>query len=168
MSKIKLTAILFSILSISLSTLTFAEGETGWQAQRQEIKKQFDADGDGQLNKTERQAAKESFKQKRKEYMDKDGDGEISEAERTAMKEERKARILEKFDVDPQRSAMFEDLSRNLEPAKQSGMVTVLITPKEESKTAIEAWEHGHDDHEHIDHRTDDIELFLRGVLDVV
>ena len=76
--------------------------------------------------------------------------------------------FLEKFDVDPQRSAMFEDLSRNLEPAKQSGMVTVLITPKEESKTAIEAWEHGHDDHEHIDHRTDDIELFLRGVLDVV
>ena len=76
--------------------------------------------------------------------------------------------FLGKFDVDPARSAMFEDLPRNLEPAKQSGMLTVLITPKAEGKTAIESWEHSDEHHHHVDHRTDDLEAFLGQVLDIV
>jgi Ca2+-binding EF-hand superfamily protein len=96
----KNSALVTIIASLTFSAPVIADDETGWHAQREEIKKQFDADGDGKLNKTERQAAKETFKQKRKEYIDKDGDGEISETERAAMKEERKARIIEKFDAD--------------------------------------------------------------------
>jgi putative hydrolase of the HAD superfamily len=78
------------------------------------------------------------------------------------------AKFLTDHKVDPKRSAMFEDLPRNLEPAKANGMVTVLITPRADSKYAAETWEHVGSTATHIDHHTDDLDVFLLEVLKVV
>lgn len=72
--------------------------------------------------------------------------------------------FIERFDVNPARSVMFEDLPRNLEPAKMAGMLTVLVTPQTESDHKGEAWERADAHHEHIDHRTDDLTKFIDDV----
>lgn len=58
------------------------------------ILEKFDADGDGKLNKEEREAAKaargERMKERKQEMLekfDKDGDGELNDEEKAAMKE---------------------------------------------------------------------------------
>lgn len=65
-----------------------------------EIVEKFDKDGDGKLDKEEREAAKAAHKAKMLEKFDTDGDGELSDSEREAMRAERKKRMLEKFDKD--------------------------------------------------------------------
>mgnify|MGYP001549693986 CR=1 FL=1 len=97
---------------------------------RQQMLQQFDTDGDGQLNETERQAAKTAMKAKMLEKFDANGDGVLSDDEKpqrgrgrrgrgrggysqnvTTMgpsapggqrfnREEMKAKLLEKFDTD--------------------------------------------------------------------
>lgn len=77
------------------------------------------------------------------------------------------AKFLETHDIDATRAAMFEDLPRNLEPAKTSGMVTVLVTPDQASRHNAETWEHAGDEAHFIDHRTDDLDAFLRQILEI-
>jgi hypothetical protein len=72
-----------------------------------EIIAKFDKDGDGKLNKEEREAAKaareEMMEARKKEMLakfDKDGDGKLSDEEEEAMREARRKMMLEKFDKD--------------------------------------------------------------------
>jgi len=74
-------------------------------------------------------------------------------------------KFLQDHKVDGTRSAMFEDMPRNLEPAKQNGMMTVLITPQTGGNYQIESWEHVEANADFIDHSTDDLDGFLKEVL---
>ena len=77
-------------------------------------------------------------------------------------------KFLQDHDVNAANAAMFEDLPRNLEPAKANGMTTVLITPQKSANYTVETWEHVEANEPYIDHQTDDLDLFLENVLKVV
>ena len=66
-------------------------------------------------------------------------------------------RLCTLHDVDPQRAAMVEDISRNLEPAAELGMTTVWV----QTDTS---WARDVTETDHIDHITDDLTEWLRGV----
>ncbi|MCS0494922.1 pyrimidine 5'-nucleotidase [Ancylobacter sp. MQZ15Z-1] len=74
--------------------------------------------------------------------------------------------FLRRFDVDPGRAAMFEDLARNLEVPATLGMRTVLVVPPGLAVNPAdrEAWEHEGRDAGHIDVVTDDLTGFLTGL----
>ena len=64
-------------------------------------------------------------------------------------------RLCNLHDIDPTRAAMFEDISRNLEPAAELGMMTVWVkTDTSWAKTVTET--------DHIDHITDDLTAWLQ------
>jgi putative hydrolase of the HAD superfamily len=75
-------------------------------------------------------------------------------------------KFLKVHDVAPQRAAMFEDLSRNLEVPHALGMTTVLVVPPIQRELAGETgrqdWERAGYDAPHVDHVTDDLTGFLR------
>jgi putative hydrolase of the HAD superfamily len=71
-------------------------------------------------------------------------------------------KFLQLHAVDPARSAMFEDLSRNLVVPHQLGMTTVLVVPDGSSEVVREAWELEGRDAAHVDHVTDDLTGFLQ------
>jgi putative hydrolase of the HAD superfamily len=73
-------------------------------------------------------------------------------------------RFLAAHGVDGSKSAMFEDLARNLVEAKALGMSTVLILPGEFDGEFTDAWESGGHDGAHVDHATDDLTGFLTGL----
>ena len=77
-------------------------------------------------------------------------------------------KFIKDHNVNAKNSAMFEDLPRNLEPAKANGMVTVLITPQSIGDYKVEAWEHDENQESYIDHSTDDLDAFLKEVLRIV
>jgi putative hydrolase of the HAD superfamily len=64
--------------------------------------------------------------------------------------------------VDPRRSAMFEDLARNLVVPHQLGMTTVLVVPDGSREVVREDWELQGRDAEHVDHVTDDLTGLLQ------
>jgi putative hydrolase of the HAD superfamily len=70
--------------------------------------------------------------------------------------------MLARFDLDPKRTAFFEDMSRNLKPAHELGMTTVLIRDRKPSEDE-EAYL-GSDDDPHIHHLTHCLETFLATV----
>jgi putative hydrolase of the HAD superfamily len=71
-------------------------------------------------------------------------------------------KFLRDHDVNPARSAMFEDLARNLVAPHELGMTTVLVVPDGSQEVVREAWElEGHDAF-HVDHVTDDLTGFLQ------
>ncbi|MEJ8570900.1 pyrimidine 5'-nucleotidase [Microbaculum marinum] len=77
-------------------------------------------------------------------------------------------RFLARYDVDPTRSAMFEDLPRNLDVPHELGMRTVLVvappdTPQE-TVAYRQQWEIEIGDAASIDHVTDDLADFLVSV----
>ncbi|MDB5460340.1 MAG: pyrimidine 5-nucleotidase family protein [Caulobacteraceae bacterium] len=63
-------------------------------------------------------------------------------------------RMIEAHDVDPRRTAFFEDSARNLAPAFDLGMTTVLVGPH-----AFEG------DAPYVHHRTDNLTAFLRSAV---
>jgi putative hydrolase of the HAD superfamily len=67
--------------------------------------------------------------------------------------------------VDPTRAAMFEDLARNLVVPHQLGMTTVLVVPDGSQEVVREDWELDGRDAAHVDHVTDDLTGFLRGLV---
>jgi len=73
-------------------------------------------------------------------------------------------RFLDLHQVDPTRSAMFEDLARNLEVPHQLGMTTVLVVPDGSKEVVREDWELEGRDASHVDYVTDDLTGFLRGL----
>jgi putative hydrolase of the HAD superfamily len=74
-------------------------------------------------------------------------------------------RFLTRHNVDPAHAAMFEDLARNLEVPHALGMTTVLVVPQGARVVLREDWELAGRDAPHVDHVTDDLSGFLRGVL---
>jgi putative hydrolase of the HAD superfamily len=70
-------------------------------------------------------------------------------------------RFLARHGVDPARSAMFEDLARNLEVPHALGMTTVLVVPEGTREVFREDWELQGRDAPHVDHVTDDLAGFL-------
>jgi putative hydrolase of the HAD superfamily len=71
-------------------------------------------------------------------------------------------RFLTRHGVDPSRSAMFEDLARNLAVPHTLGMRTVLVVPEGTREVFREDWELEGRDAVHVDHVTDDLAGFLR------
>ncbi len=59
---------------------------------------------------------------------------------------------------------MFEDLARNLEVPHALGMTTVLVVPEGARVVLREEWELAGRDAPHVDHVTDDLAGFLRGI----
>jgi putative hydrolase of the HAD superfamily len=75
-------------------------------------------------------------------------------------------RFLARHGVVPTKSAIFEDLARNLEVPHALGMTTVLVVPEGARVVLREEWELAGRDAPHVDHVTDDLTGFLRGVAD--
>ena len=73
-------------------------------------------------------------------------------------------RFLEQHGVDPQKSAMFEDLARNLEAPHGLGMTTVLVVPAVGREVIREGWELLGRDAAYVDHVTDDLAGFLAAI----
>ncbi len=70
-------------------------------------------------------------------------------------------RFLDLHGVDPARSAMFEDLARNLAVPHDLGMTTVLVVPDGTREVLREDWEMEGRDAPHVDHVTDNLTGFL-------
>lgn len=66
--------------------------------------------------------------------------------------------------IDTNKSAMFEDLPRNLTSAKALGMRTVLLVPKNHDNVVLERWEIAADSDHHIDFISDDLTQFLTNI----
>jgi putative hydrolase of the HAD superfamily len=74
-------------------------------------------------------------------------------------------RFIAKHEIDPRRSAMFEDLDRNLAPAHALGMTTVLVRSEEgHADPAVRGWGEVPPDATHVHYRTDDLAKFLTTV----
>jgi putative hydrolase of the HAD superfamily len=73
-------------------------------------------------------------------------------------------RFLDRHRVDPGKAAIFEDLARNLEVPHALGMTTVLVVPADTGEVFREEWELAGRDAPHVDHVTDDLTGFLRGI----
>ena len=71
-------------------------------------------------------------------------------------------KFLRRHDVAPERSAMFEDLARNLVVPHELGMITVLVVPDGSQQVVRETWELEGRDAAHVDHVTDDLTGFLQ------
>lgn len=77
-------------------------------------------------------------------------------------------KLIEQTGIDPRRSAMFEDLARNLKVPFDMGMETVLIVPGHMRDVFHESWEAKGTEAPHVNHVTDDLGQFLSGVLKVI
>jgi putative hydrolase of the HAD superfamily len=73
-------------------------------------------------------------------------------------------RFLAAHGVAPERSAMFEDLARNLEVPHGLGMMTVLVVPSGARVVLREEWELEGHDAAHVHHVTDDLVGFLERI----
>ncbi len=71
-------------------------------------------------------------------------------------------RFLKRHQVDAKRTAIFEDLARNLEVPHALGMITVLVVPKGAGVVLREEWELAGRNEPHVDHVTDDLAGFLQ------
>jgi putative hydrolase of the HAD superfamily len=73
-------------------------------------------------------------------------------------------RFLDRYGIDPQRTAMFEDLARNLATPHSLGMTTVLVIPEGTREVLREDWEMEGRDADHVDYVTDDLAGFLQKI----
>jgi putative hydrolase of the HAD superfamily len=74
-------------------------------------------------------------------------------------------RFFEKHGVDPARSAIFEDIERNLVVPHARGMRTTLVVPKPGQRDHRDPWEVAKERPRHVDYVTDDLEGFLRQIV---
>jgi putative hydrolase of the HAD superfamily len=74
-------------------------------------------------------------------------------------------RFLALHGVAPERSAMFEDLARNLEVPHALGMTTVLVVPSGARVVLREEWELEGHDAPHVHHVTDNLVGFLETIV---
>ena len=72
-------------------------------------------------------------------------------------------RFLDRMELDPARSVMFEDIARNLEAAHGLGMITVLVRSEEHHPDKGFGLL-GTGDEPFVDHVTDDLAGFLTGL----
>jgi putative hydrolase of the HAD superfamily len=76
-------------------------------------------------------------------------------------------RFFERHGVEPKRSALFEDIARNLIFPHARGMTTVLVTPEAGLEEKRESWEIAHGREPHVDFTTNDLAGFLEGLTTV-
>jgi len=74
-------------------------------------------------------------------------------------------RFFLKHAIDPRRSALFEDIARNLEIPHHQGATTVLVKPRSEVAVAREDWEIAEGHEPHIDFVTSDLAAFLETIM---
>ena len=74
-------------------------------------------------------------------------------------------RFLKHHGVEPTKSAMFEDLARNLSVPHSLGMTTVLVVPEGTREVFREDWEMEGRDAPHVDHVTEDLVGFLQSII---
>ncbi len=74
-------------------------------------------------------------------------------------------RFFDQHGIDPEKSAMFEDLEKNLKPAREFGMRTVLVVPKFGQNDHREAWEKVLTPPAYVDFMTDNLSGFLSGLV---
>jgi putative hydrolase of the HAD superfamily len=74
-------------------------------------------------------------------------------------------RFVRATGIAPEKAAMFEDLSRNLEVPRALGMRTVLVVPGRTREVYHEDWEMEGRDAGHVEYLTDDLGGFLTDVL---
>jgi putative hydrolase of the HAD superfamily len=74
-------------------------------------------------------------------------------------------KFLTRHGVDPSKTAMFEDLARNLVVPHQLGMTTVLVVPDGSREVVREDWELEGRDDPSVDHVTDNLTGFLQGLV---
>ncbi|HMK88442.1 MAG TPA: pyrimidine 5'-nucleotidase [Methylocystis sp.] len=74
-------------------------------------------------------------------------------------------RFFEKHAIEPARTALFEDIARNLAAPHARGVTTVLVTQPESAGVEREAWEIADGAEPHVDFATDDLTLFLEKIL---
>lgn len=77
-------------------------------------------------------------------------------------------RFVAETGIRPERAAMFEDLSRNLEAPAALGMRTVLVVPSGTREVFQDEWEMEGRDAPHVDYLTDDLGAFLGDVLEAI
>ncbi len=70
--------------------------------------------------------------------------------------------------VEPDRTAMFEDLSRNLKVPSALGMKTVLVVPTGIREVLEDDWEMEGRDAPYVDYLTDNLGAFLGDVLKAI
>lgn len=68
------------------------------------------------------------------------------------------ATVIERFSIAPGKAAMVEDMARNLLPAKQLGMTTLWVRTDDDHAQPL-------DSDTHIDHVTDDLAGWLKGIV---
>ena len=74
-------------------------------------------------------------------------------------------RFLKRHDIEPKRSAMFEDLDRNLAPAHELGMTTVLVRAIDgHADPAVRGWGEPVEGAAHIHFRTENLADFLSSI----
>ena len=73
-------------------------------------------------------------------------------------------RFLKAHNIDAARTAMFEDLARNLVVPHALGMTTVLVVPEHTREVFREDWELEGREAPHVDHVTEDLVRFLEAV----
>jgi len=73
-------------------------------------------------------------------------------------------KFLDLHHVDPAKSAMFEDLARNLVVPHELGMTTVLVVPDGSKEVVREDWELEGREASHVDHVTDNLAGFLQAL----
>jgi len=73
-------------------------------------------------------------------------------------------RFFDRCRVDPERSAIFEDIARNLIVPHNKGMTTVLVEPEADRLGELETWEVAKGHEPHIDFVTGDLVEFLEGL----
>jgi len=67
-------------------------------------------------------------------------------------------RLIERFQIDPTRAALIEDLPKNLIPAAELGMTTVLIATDSE-------WANEEAEGPHVHHRTEDLVAWIEAAV---
>ncbi len=77
-------------------------------------------------------------------------------------------RFVKHFGVEPERAAMFEDLTRNLVVPKAVGMLTVLVVPPGTREVFHGEWEYEGRDDDHVDFVTDDLARFVEEIADAI
>ncbi|SFO39958.1 putative hydrolase of the HAD superfamily [Cohaesibacter marisflavi] len=77
-------------------------------------------------------------------------------------------RLLEQTGINPSRSAMFEDLARNLQVPDALGMTCVLIVPDQMRDVFHGRWEAESTQVPYVHHVTDNLGRFLSDVLEAI
>jgi putative hydrolase of the HAD superfamily len=77
-------------------------------------------------------------------------------------------RFVARFGIEPERTAMFEDLARNLAVPKSVGMTTILVVPPGTREVFHGDWEMEGRDDVHVDFVTDDLARFVGQIADAI